>query len=98
MHGWRHVSGAAPRFDVDNLDLDRTARARGDARRRLPVAKAAVAHVALAHDSAFGVVLRDTVRAIPRAVLTTDARVGAVKHDAGRRVFLICVDRATLQT
>src|SRR5215471_3316836 len=98
MHGCRRRSGGAPRFDVDDFYLNRTARACGHARRRLPVAEAAVAHVALAHDSAFGVVLRDAVRAIPRAVLTADARVSAVEYDAGRRVFLICVDGTALQT
>ena len=59
-----------------------------------PVSKAAVAHVALAHHAALGVVLRHAVGAVPGAVLAADAGVGAVADDAGRRVFGVGVHRA----
>src|SRR6185312_11591880 len=76
----------------------RTAGARGHTRRRLAHSKPAVAHVALADDAAFGVVLRHAVGAIPRAVLTADAGIGAVEHDSRCRVFFVGVDGTTLQT
>src|SRR6185436_14550954 len=51
-----------------------------------------------ADDAALRVVLRDTVRAIPRAVLTADTGVGTVRHDAGDRIFRVGVDRAAGET
>ena len=88
----------APLVDLDDLDLDRAFRARADAGRRLAELEASMAHVALADDAALGVVLRHAVRAVPRAVLAADARVGAVAHDAGGRILGVGVDRAAAET
>src|SRR5688572_8798702 len=51
--------------------------------------------VALADHATLGVVLRHAVRTVPRAVLTADARVGTVKHDARGGIFCICVNRTS---
>ena len=39
----------------------------------------------LADHTALGVILRYSVRAIPNAILATDARIGAVQNNTGRR-------------
>src|SRR6185369_13533467 len=57
-----------------------------------------VAHIALAHHAAFRVVLRHAVLAVPGAVLAADAGVGAVLDDAGKCIFRVGIDRASLQT
>jgi hypothetical protein len=57
-----------------------------------------VAEIALADNTPLRVELGHAVRAVPRAVLTPDAGVRAVQHDAGRRVFLEGIDRATAHT
>ncbi len=88
----------APLGDVDDLDRERPLRTGADARRCLAEREPAVAHVALADHAALGVVLRHAVRTIPGAVLTADAGVGAVTHDAGDRILGVGVNRTALQT
>ena len=83
--GGGRLDRRAPLGDVHNLDGERPLRAGADARGRLAERQTAVAHVALADHAALGVVLRHAVRTIPGAVLTADAGVGAVAHDAGDR-------------
>jgi len=57
-----------------------------------------VAHVAFPDHSALGVVLRDAVRAVPRAVLAPDAGIGAMPHDAGNGILRIGVNGTSMQT
>jgi hypothetical protein len=57
-----------------------------------------VAHVALADDTAFWVVLRNTVGAIPRAILAANTDFGAMQNYASERVLRIGVDGTAGQT
>src|SRR5205814_9581674 len=95
--GRRQRGGRAPLFDVDDFHLDRLRGTGGDAGWRLPEGEAAVTHVALADDTALGVVLRNAVGTIPRTVLAANACVGAVQHDAGRGILRIGVDGTPAQ-
>jgi len=56
-----------------------------------------MAHVALAHDSTLGVILRHSVRAIPNAILATDAGVGTVQDHARDWVFGVSLHWASDQ-
>ena len=87
---------AAPCKFVDDLDLDGGLGAGVDAGGFEALGEAAVAHVALADNAAFGVELRDGVGAVPDAILAADAGVGRVQNDAGDGVFGVGVDRAAL--
>jgi hypothetical protein len=51
-----------------------------------------VAHVAFAHDAAFGVELRHRIGAVPDAILAADAGVRRVENDAGDGAFRVGVD------
>lgn len=84
---------AAPFVGPHQLDLDGIFGTRGDTCRALAVRQAAVTHVAFADDAAFGVVLGHTVRAVPGAVLATDACISAMADDAGQVVLCVRVYR-----
>src|SRR5579863_2344209 len=56
-----------------------------------------MAHVALAHDSTLGVILRHSVGAIPNAILATDAGVGTVQNHARNWVLGVSLHRASDQ-
>ena len=56
-----------------------------------------MAHVAFADDTALGVELRHSIRAVPDAVLAADAGVGRVQDDPGDGVFRVRIDRAALE-
>src|SRR6185437_16571356 len=86
-----------PLLDVHNLDPDRCFWARIHAGRFAPIGESAVAHVALADHAALRVVLRNSVRAVPRTVLAANAGLRAVLHDSGDRVLLIGLDRTSDQ-
>src|SRR6185312_3244184 len=84
----------APRELVDNLDFNRVLGAGVDTGGLQPFAEPSLAHVAFADDAAFGVELRNGVRAIPYAVLAADARIRRVQHDPGHRIFCVSFDGA----
>jgi hypothetical protein len=48
-----------------------------------------VAHVAFAHDAALGIVLRNSVRTIPRAVLASNAGFSVVDDNTGDGIFCV---------
>jgi hypothetical protein len=83
---------------LHDLDLDGALGAGVHAGRALSRRQPAVAHVALPDHAALRVVLRHAVGAVPGAVLAADARIRAVAHDAGHRVFRIGIDRAPGET
>src|SRR5579883_3554311 len=64
-----------PLLGVDDLDLNRRLWTSVHARRRLRFLEPAIAHVAFADDATFRTKLRDTIRTVPRAVLTSNAGV-----------------------
>jgi hypothetical protein len=88
----------APVGNVDDLDGDCALRTGADTGGRLTERQATVAHIALADDTAVGVVLRYAVRAIPGAVLTANAGVRAVADDARHRILGVGIHRAAAQT
>jgi hypothetical protein len=94
----RSCHSGPPFFDVHDFDGNRTLRTGAHTGRRLPQRQTTVAHVALADDATISVVLRHPIRAIPGAVLTADAGVGAVLHDAGHRILAVGVHRTAAQT
>lgn len=53
-----------------------------------------MAHIAFAYDAAIRVVLRNSVGAVPGAVLAPDAGVRVVTDDTGYRIFGVGVHRA----
>ncbi len=55
-------------------------------------------HVALPDDAALRVVLRHTVRTIPRAVLAPDASFRAMQHYTSDRIFGVGIHRTAFQT
>src|SRR5262245_24506774 len=57
-----------------------------------------MAHVALPDHASLGVVLGDAIRTVPCAVLTTDAGIRAVMHDAHDGILRVGVNRAAGQT
>src|SRR6185369_4487721 len=84
---------AAPFGHIHDFDRDRALRTGLHAGGSHAIAQAVMAHVALSDDSAFGVVLRHSVRTVPNAILTADARIGAVQNNAGLRILGICLHR-----
>jgi hypothetical protein len=84
----------APLVDVYDFNGDSAFGASLGAGRSIAVGKAVVALVALANNPARGVVLRDTLGAVPRAVLTANASIRAVQYQAGLRVLGVSFDGA----
>lgn len=76
-----------PLGDIDNLDGNCALRARMDARGLTSLCKPSVTHIAFAHDATFGVELRNSVRAIPCAILAADAGIFTVQDQARGWVF-----------
>src|ERR1019366_4047788 len=85
---------AAPFGNVHDLDGDGAFGTGRDAGRGHVIAQPVVAHVTFADHAAFGIVLRDAVRTVPRAVLAADAGFRAVNHNAGDGIFRVSLYRA----
>src|SRR5205085_1763043 len=68
-----------------------------DACRFPAVQNTSAAHVAFTDHSALRVELRHAIRAIPHTVLTSDACIGGMQHNAGHRILRISIDRAAEQ-
>jgi hypothetical protein len=66
--------------------------ASANARRFATFRQPVVAHVALANDAAFRVVLGYAVRTIPGAVLAADAGFSVVNHDSRNLIFRISIN------
>ena len=56
--------------------------------------EAAVTHIAFTYNSAVRIVLRDSIGAVPGAVLATDAGFSAVAYDSGEIVLGVGIYRA----
>ena len=76
-----------PGVDIENFDRNGFLGASADAGRSHASIQPAMAHVALAHHAALGIVLRHAVRAVPDAVLAADADLRVMIHDPGQRIF-----------
>ncbi len=85
-----------PGQHVNDLDLDGPFGAGVDACWFETIGKAAVAHIAFPHHAALFIELRNGVGAIPHAVLTADAGIGGMQHDAGHRILGVGIDGAAL--
>ena len=81
-------------LDIDDADRDRLVRTSLDAGRSLTHSQPVRAHVALPDDAFCTVIFRHVVRAGQRAILTAEALIVQVPHDAGHRILFIRVDRA----
>src|SRR5437016_868961 len=64
--------GLLPIGDIHDFNLDGAFGARRHARWVAPFLQTVVAHVAFAHHASLGVILGNTVRAVPSAVLAPD--------------------------
>ena len=81
----------------DHRNADGFIRAGLDAGGSFADREALAAHVALADDAARFRIFRHIVGAFENAVLTADALVIEVAHNAGDRIFLVCQNRAPIE-
>ena len=85
-----------PVLGVESFDGDGLGRARAHTGRSETGTEPGLAHVALRDDATIGLEGRHRVRAVPRAVLATNAVVGVMLNDTIREL-LVGVGRASLQ-
>src|SRR5260370_39696821 len=85
----------APLRRAHGLNANGALRACGDAGWMLSLGQSPVAHVAFAHNAAFGVVLRHAIGTVPGAVLAANADVRTMAHDSGGTILGVGIHRAT---
>ena len=88
----------APRQHIYQLNGNRTFRTSVYASRCGTGSKPPMAHIALAHNAPVFIKLRHAVRTIPRAILTADAGIGAVQHNACGFIFRVSFHRTADHT
>ena len=81
----------------DSANTNRARRTRLDTGWRLIGSQPVLTHIALAHDALGLAVTGHVVGALQDAILTADALVIEMPYDSGNRIFLVGINRASVE-